>query len=119
MSAYIMALHKEQHPTSSCRLAECMSEALGAGMKDSVFSTSCESSSYPPTSSDLLRFLQMPPGQEFLLVTPRNVLLGIKGIKQSQTTALLSHFVATTICYEWDFFFPVKNGAYFKTTSSV
>lgn len=65
----------------------------------------------------------MPLGQEFLLVTPRNVLLGIKALKQSQTAALLSHFVATTICFKWVFSFflfffaPIKNGGYFKTIS--
>lgn len=112
-----------RHPMSSCGLAECMPEALGAGMKDSALTTSCESSNYSPTSSDFLRYLQMPPGQEFLLVTPRNVLSGIERIKRSQTTALLSHFVATTVWYEWGFFIfffcPIKNVSYFKIRNSV
>lgn len=105
-----------------CSPAECVPEALGAGMKDSVFTASCELSNYPRTSFGFLRCLQMPLGQEFLLVTPRNELLCIKAVEQSQTTALLSHFVATTIWYEWGFFLfffsPIKNGAYFKTTNS-
>lgn len=94
ISANIMTLWQEQHPMSSCSLSECLVQ---------VRETECSqvhanpATVHPPALTSSGRF-------EYLWA--KNVLLGAKGITQSQTTtALLSHFVAATICYVWVFCF--------------